>query len=58
MSEERPLLDTILEMTATSVSHTSLDDPDLMMVRLAALAASEAPPASVYSTCRRPLMRA
>ena len=46
MSEDRPLLDTVMEMTAASVSRTSLNDRDLMMVRLAALAATGAPPAS------------
>ena len=46
MSEDRPLLDTVLEMTEASVSRTSLDDRELMMVRLAAMAAVGAPPAS------------
>ncbi len=46
MSEDRPLLDTVLEMTEASVSHTSLNDRELMMVRLAAMAAVGAPPAS------------
>ena len=46
MSDDRPLLETVMEMTAASVSRASLNDRDLMMVRLAALAASDAPPAS------------
>ncbi len=46
MTEDRPLLATVLEMTEASVSHTSLSDRELMMVRLAAMAAVGAPPAS------------
>jgi len=46
MSEDRPLLDTVVDMTTASVSRTNLNDRDLMMVRLAALAASDAAPAS------------
>ena len=46
MSEDRPLLDTVLEMTEASVSRTSLSDRELMMVRFAALAAVDAPPVS------------
>ena len=46
MSDERPLLDTVLEMTADSVKRADLGDRDLMMVRLTALAAVNAPPGS------------
>jgi alkylhydroperoxidase/carboxymuconolactone decarboxylase family protein YurZ len=46
MSDERPLLDTVLEMTADSVKRSNLDNRDLMMVRLTALAAVDAPPGS------------
>ena len=46
MSEDRPLVDTVLDMTAASVSRSSLNDRELMLVRLAALAASDARPAS------------
>ena len=46
MSDERPLLDTVLEMTADSVRRAGLGDRDLMMVRLTALAAVNAPPGS------------
>ncbi len=52
MSEDRPLLDTVVEMTAASVSRTSLDNRDLMMVRLAALAATGAAPASYLLNLR------
>ena len=46
MSEDRPLLDTVLEMTVASVSRTSLNDRELMIARVAALAAIDARPAS------------
>ena len=46
MSEDRPLLDTVLDMTEASVSRTSLSDRELMMVRFAALAAVDASPVS------------
>jgi alkylhydroperoxidase/carboxymuconolactone decarboxylase family protein YurZ len=46
MSEERPLLDTVMEMTAASMSNSNLGARELMLVRLAALAAVDAPPAS------------
>jgi alkylhydroperoxidase/carboxymuconolactone decarboxylase family protein YurZ len=43
---DRPLRDTILDMTASSVENTSLPDREVMLVRIAALAAVDAPPAS------------
>ncbi len=46
MSDEHPLLDTVMEMTASSIANCGLDDHTLMVVRLAALAACDAPPAS------------
>ncbi|MFZ2014721.1 MAG: carboxymuconolactone decarboxylase family protein [Nocardioides sp.] len=46
MSDERPLLDTILDMTAASVTRAGLDARELLMVRFAALAAVGAPPSS------------
>ncbi len=46
MSEEQPLLDAVMEMTAASLSNANLEARDLMLVRLAALAAVDAPPAS------------
>ena len=46
MNEDRPLLDTMLEMTEASIKHANLDDRLLMLVRFAALAAVDAPPAS------------
>lgn len=46
MAEHDTLLETVLEMTAASLARVNLDDRTLMMVRLAALAAADAPPAS------------
>ena len=45
-TDERPLLDAILDMTAASVARADLDARELMMVRFAALAAVGAPPSS------------
>ena len=46
MTEERPLLETLAEMTAASVEHTDLGDRELMLVRLAGLIAVDAPASS------------
>jgi len=46
MSDDRPLLDTLADMTAASVERANLDDRELMLVRIAALAAVGAPPSS------------
>jgi alkylhydroperoxidase/carboxymuconolactone decarboxylase family protein YurZ len=43
---EAPVLETVLEMTAASLDHTELDMATLVLVRLAALAAVDAPTAS------------
>lgn len=43
---DNPLLDTVLEMTAASVDRVDFSDEALMLVRLAALVAVDAPPAS------------
>lgn len=45
-AQETPVLDTLTEMTATSLEHCSLDPITLMLVRIAALVAADAPPAS------------
>ena len=42
MSDNRPLLDTVIEMTASSVNRSNLNNRELMLVRIAALAASDA----------------
>ncbi len=55
MTEERPLLDTIAEMTAASVARVDLEDRELMLVRIAGLVAVDAPPASyLLNLCRPP----
>jgi 4-carboxymuconolactone decarboxylase len=49
MAEEiadRPVLDLLESMTADSLEASSLDPEKLMLVRIAALAAMDAPPAS------------
>jgi alkylhydroperoxidase/carboxymuconolactone decarboxylase family protein YurZ len=46
MADEMPVLDTLADMTAASLARTSLDPRELMLVRLAALIAVDAPPAS------------
>ncbi len=46
MTEDRPLLYTVVEMTAASVNRSSLDNRELTLVRIAALAASDASSAS------------
>jgi len=46
MPEDRPLLETLLAMTAASVERANLIDRELMLVRLAALAAVDAPASS------------
>jgi 4-carboxymuconolactone decarboxylase len=45
-SPDRPVLDLLMKMTADSLEATDLDDRTLMLVRIAALIASDAPPAS------------
>ena len=44
--DETPVLDLLAAMTAESVAVSSLDPQSLMLVRIAALAAVDAPPAS------------
>ena len=43
---DNPVLDTVLEMTAASVDRVDFSDEALMLVRLAALVAVDAPAAS------------
>jgi len=45
-SSDSPVLETILAMTAESVARSGLDDNALLTVRIAALAAVDAPAAS------------
>jgi alkylhydroperoxidase/carboxymuconolactone decarboxylase family protein YurZ len=46
MADETPVLDTIADMTAASLARSSLAPRELMLVRIAALIALDAPPAS------------
>jgi alkylhydroperoxidase/carboxymuconolactone decarboxylase family protein YurZ len=46
MTAETPVLDTIADITAASLEHNSLASRELMLVRVAALIAVGAPPAS------------
>jgi hypothetical protein len=46
MPDETPVLDTLADITAASVEHNTLAARELMLVRLAALIAVDAPPAS------------
>ena len=46
MTEHRPLLDTLADMTAASVSRADLAAREVMLVRVAGLVAVDAPPAS------------
>jgi len=46
MPAETPVLDTLVDLNAASIEHESLPPRELMLVRLAALIAMDAPPAS------------
>jgi hypothetical protein len=46
MPDDTPLLDTLAAMTAASVTECDLEPRELMLARIAALAAVGAPPAS------------
>lgn len=43
---DTPVLDTLVDMTAASLEHNTLSPRELMLARLAALIAVDAPPAS------------
>ncbi|HEY7467938.1 MAG TPA: carboxymuconolactone decarboxylase [Acidimicrobiia bacterium] len=46
MSGETPLLETVIDINAVSIENAAMEDSTLMLVRLAALTAVNAPPAS------------
>ena len=46
MTAETPVLDTLADLTAASLEHNSLVPRELMLARMAALIAVDAPPAS------------
>ena len=52
--DDTPVLDTLADITAASVEHNSLPPRELMIARLAALIAVDAPPASYLATLGPP----
>jgi alkylhydroperoxidase/carboxymuconolactone decarboxylase family protein YurZ len=46
MNGESPVLDTLTDITAAAIEHNALAPRELMLVRIAALIAVDAPPAS------------
>jgi Carboxymuconolactone decarboxylase family len=52
MPDETPVLDTLADLTAASLEHNSLPARELMLVRLAALIAVDAPPASYLANAQ------
>jgi alkylhydroperoxidase/carboxymuconolactone decarboxylase family protein YurZ len=46
MTTETPVLDTLVDITAASLEHSTLPPRELMLARIAALIAVDAPPAS------------
>ena len=52
MATDTPVLDTLADMTAASVEHNSLAPRELMLTRIAALIALDAPPASYLANAR------
>lgn len=45
-NDENPVIDTLAEITAASIDHCDLAPRELMLARIAVLAAVDAPPAS------------
>ena len=52
MPTETPVLDTLTDLTVTAIEHNSLTPRELMLVRMAALIAMDAPPASYIANAR------
>jgi alkylhydroperoxidase/carboxymuconolactone decarboxylase family protein YurZ len=52
MTAATPVLDTLTDVTAASVEHNSLAPRELMLARMAALIAVDAPPASYLANAR------
>lgn len=46
MSDDTPVLDTLTDITAASIDHSTLSPRDFVLARLAALIAVDAPPLS------------
>ena len=52
MADETPVLDTLADITAASLGHNSLLPRELLLVRMAALIALDAPPASYLANAQ------
>ena len=52
MTADTPVLDTLADITVASVEHNSLAPRELMLTRIAALIAVDAPPASYLANAR------
>lgn len=52
MSQEQPVLDTLVQMAADTYERSGLDPKTFMLVRIAALAAVDAPPLSYLTNLK------
>lgn len=52
MSTPTPVLDTILDINSASIEHTQLSPREMMLARIAAMVAVDAPPASYLANAR------
>ncbi len=52
MTTPTPVLDTIVDINAASIEHTQLSPRELMLARIAAMVAVDAPPASYLANAR------
>jgi hypothetical protein len=52
MTSPTPVLDTIIDINTASIEHSQLSPRELMLARLAAMVAVDAPPASYLANAR------
>jgi hypothetical protein len=52
MATSTPVLDTIIDINTASIEHTQLSARELMLARIAAMVAVDAPPASYLANAR------
>jgi hypothetical protein len=52
MAASTPVLDTIIDINTASIEHTHLSPRELMLARIAAMVAVDAPPASYLANAR------
>ena len=52
MTTPTPVLDTLIDINAASISHSQLSPRELMLARIAAMVAVDAPPASYLANAR------